>query len=252
MLTLIKYEIRKHAYNKAVILIALGVIELFFMLGIAAGNRTMAKDTSVLFDILAAGAAFVVLFEPISSFNSDLSKKTGYMLFLTPNSSFKIVGAKIITAILQIAVASVMFNFITSLNRFMSIAKYGTFFSFEGINTFMSNGFTMNDTQGNIVWNINSITYVGGSTLLWGCILSIVFLSICISTTIFANRKVRNVISMLLFFLVLATLACSFQAIAEGIDFQQDHTILIVVSSGIFFTVVSAFSGWIIDKSVSM
>lgn len=94
MISLIKYEfIRKY---KLVSMILITILALNLLL------LTKGAGGSMLFLVVSLSALFVFyLVDIIKMYSDDLNKKTGYMLFMTPNSGYKIIWAKLLAAIIE-------------------------------------------------------------------------------------------------------------------------------------------------------
>lgn len=109
MLNLIKYELLKTKKAMTFAVIAYLLVSLYTIIMYAQGQSAKGLVVYVLF------GNFMVVFLLISNmkvFISDLRKKTGYMLFLTPNTSYKILGSKIITVLLENFIFAVCYTVI--------------------------------------------------------------------------------------------------------------------------------------------
>ena len=101
---LIKYEIRKQRASRMVIFVALAAALIMFW-----GGLLFENDMMMAISIMAMTfGAFLVLFytgiESILVLNRDLRTKQSYMLWMLPKSSWEILGAKFISAILQMLI----------------------------------------------------------------------------------------------------------------------------------------------------
>ena len=101
---LIKYELRKQRTSRMVIFIALAITLIGFWAGLLFKNESLM---AVCIAVMIAGA-FLVLFytgiESILVLNRDLRTKQSYMLWMLPKSVWQILGAKFISAILQMLI----------------------------------------------------------------------------------------------------------------------------------------------------
>ena len=101
---LIKYELRKQRTSRMVIFIALAITLIGFWAGLLFKNESLM---AVCIAVMIAGA-FLVLFytgiESILVLNRDLRTKQSYMLWMLPKSVWEILGAKFISAILQMLI----------------------------------------------------------------------------------------------------------------------------------------------------
>lgn len=95
MLKLMKYEFRKSASSKLILLVLTAVFELAFLGGVFFKGYNL-MGTGMMFLILCAFfGVFYIGLEGIMTLYRDLNSKQSYMLFLTPKSSYEILGAKI-------------------------------------------------------------------------------------------------------------------------------------------------------------
>ena len=116
MLKLMKYELRKTAFSKLVLLVITAVAEIAFLIGVF-----WKKD-----NILAMGIIFLVMctifgviyigIESVNVLHRDLNTKQSYMLFLTPKSSYQILGAKILENGISIIMAGAFFAALAALD----------------------------------------------------------------------------------------------------------------------------------------
>ena len=106
MLNLIKYEFIRKYRLVSMILITMLALNLFLL--------TRGVGGSMLFLVLSPIVLYVFyLADIIKMYSDDLNKKTGYMLFMTPNSGYKIISSKLLAAILEgFALVLIYFIFI--------------------------------------------------------------------------------------------------------------------------------------------
>lgn len=95
MLNLIKYEfIRKYK----LILMTLASAVIFNLIAVIKGG---AGGSSVFLAFFPFAMIFLYTGDVIKMYSEDLNKKVGYMLFMTPNSGYKIIVSKVLTAVLE-------------------------------------------------------------------------------------------------------------------------------------------------------
>lgn len=110
MLKLMKYEFKKQMFSKLIMAIGLGVLGIFFLVFNYSGDKGAAETMMALMGLGMMIAMFYAIFECMMVYEKDLTTKQSYMLFLVPQSSKSILGAKILAAILQILLTFVMFG----------------------------------------------------------------------------------------------------------------------------------------------
>ena len=122
---LIKYEFRKQLMSKLVVGVVVAVLEFVLFAGLIFDDFDWASIGLGLFAIVAMVSLLYFSFESIITYSNDLKTKQSYMLFLTPRNMFQIVGAKLLTTILQIFVTGCAFVAIAIGDVFLVCAKKG-------------------------------------------------------------------------------------------------------------------------------
>ncbi len=197
MLKLIKYEFIKK--SKLLLILLVTAILANIGLGLAYGENGMGMFLGLSPLVLG----IIYLYELIKTYSDDLNKKTGYMLFMTPNSGYKIIGSKLITIIL------VGFIFFTSYMIFvlanLSIIAYKMVGDFsliaDGINQLIE-GLNML-ISGTLGINIGDLLLI----FIVGIVSSIVFVltvyaAITIRKSIFSNTKFGGLLSFIIFVII--------------------------------------------------
>jgi len=194
MLKLMKYEFRKQAFSKMVILLLVGLIQLFFFFGIVTDNNDVIGTSMGILAVFTFGALFFMAFEAIITFSNDLKQKCSYMLFLTPHTSYSIVGAKVLAAAIQIILAGIAFFLVYSLDIAVLVGKYNQLEVLkEMINQFLTEVFSLNIQLQDIIGVVSVIITA------WISVITVAFFSITLSTTFLANFKLKGVVSFLIF-----------------------------------------------------
>ena len=109
MLRLLKYELRKTMMSKLILLAVTAVAQAVFLAGLW-GNRenTLAIGAVLLFFIAIIGIGLMGILS-VATLHKDMNTKQSYMLFMTPNSCYKILGAKVLECGLSILIAGAFF-----------------------------------------------------------------------------------------------------------------------------------------------
>ena len=109
MLRLLKYELRKTQFSKLVLLGITLVAQAVFLAGFwGKKEETLAIGAFLLFSIAIIGIALMGILSVVT-LHRDMNTKQGYMLFMTPNSCYKILGAKVIECALSLLLAGAFF-----------------------------------------------------------------------------------------------------------------------------------------------
>lgn len=109
MLRLLKYELRKTMLAKLILLAVTLTAQAVFLVGLwGKHDIPLALGAFMLFVIATNGILLIGILSVIT-LHRDTNTKLGYMLFMTPNSCFKILGAKVIECAVSILLAGAFF-----------------------------------------------------------------------------------------------------------------------------------------------
>lgn len=253
MLKLMKYEFRKQAFSKIVILLLVGLIELLFFFGIIADKEDVIGTSMGILLLFTFGALFYMAFESIITFSNDLKQKCSYMLFLTPHTSYSIVGAKVLAAAIQIVLAGIAFFLVYFLDLAVLVGKYDQIETLkEIINQFLQEVFSLNIQLKDIV-AVVAVIITG-----WISTITVAFFSITLSTTFLANFKLKGLVSFLIFialnylFGVIVNMS-----LGNVFDINNLHNLtMFYILQSLFmlcFTVITYVgTSWMLEKKVSV
>lgn len=253
MLKLMKYEFRKQAFSKMVILVLVGLIELLFFFGIVTDNNNVIGTSMGILTLFTIGALFFLAFESIVTFNNDLKQKCSYMLFLTPHTSYSIVGAKVLAAAIQIALAGIAFFLVYFLNAVVLLGKYDQLEAITRlINQFLQEVLSMNIQLKDFA-AVAAFIVTG-----WISTVTVAFFSITLSTTFLANVKFKGLVSFIIFIamnyvfgkIVNMTLGQAFD-----VDNLRNLTMFYTLISlyMLCFTIITYVgTSWMLEKKVSV
>ncbi|MBR3333529.1 MAG: hypothetical protein IKG23_04505 [Clostridia bacterium] len=109
MLRLLKYELRKTRFSKGILLGITLAAQAVFLAGLwGKKEETLAIGAFLLFSVALVGIALMGILSVIT-LHRDMNTRQGYMLFMTPNSCYKILGAKVIECALSLLIAGAFF-----------------------------------------------------------------------------------------------------------------------------------------------
>ena len=124
MLKLMKYEFKKQNTSKWIILGVGVLLEIIFLLGVVLSKENMMGFGLGFLMVLSFIAVFYVSIESIITFSNDLNRKQSYILYMTPHSSFTILGAKLLTAFVTVFVTGFAFFGIFLADGAIVVAKF--------------------------------------------------------------------------------------------------------------------------------
>lgn len=251
MLKLMKYEFRKQAFSKVIILVLVGLLELLFFFGVAADKENVIATSMMLLMVFTFGALFFLAFESILTYSNDLKQKCSYMLFLTPNTSYGIVGAKVLSAAIQVVLAGIAFFLIFGLDGAVLIAKYDAINEVkEMITKFLKEIFQLEIALTDVV------SVVAVVIASWISTITVAFFSITLSTTFLANNKFKGIVS----FIIFIALNVFYNYVVEWIlgspaDDMSNITTFFTLQCliTVCFTIITYLgTAWMLDKKVSV
>jgi ABC-2 type transport system permease protein len=104
MLNLIKYELRKKYLTMLGICITVIMGNLFLMIKIGSGGTGVA----ILSTVLAIGALVAIFISSLTLMSDYLYDDQGYLLFTLPQSGVSITASRLIAAVIQISIVTIV------------------------------------------------------------------------------------------------------------------------------------------------
>ena len=185
MLKLIKYEYRKDMIAYIIVFGLLLVLGAYLTISILAESETNLAISIILFILCGFAGVLFLMIMGVVSFARELSSKYSYMTFMTPNSSYRIVGSKYLTVFFTTLVATVIYGLIIYGDAALILRENGDVEDFlEILDQILSFG---NKSVAGIV-----ISVVIEIILVWIQILttvSMAYLAFTLSATILSNSK---------------------------------------------------------------
>lgn len=201
MFKLIKYELRKTWFTKAILLAVTAIAEIAYLIGLY-GNLEDVMGTAILFLVLlAVGGILVMGLESILTLHRDMNTRQSYMLFMTPNSCYKILGAKVLECGASILLAGTFFFALGTLDITLALAKYGQLNRLWSLLQEFLRHFSVNGHL--IQFDIRSLAAVTFVLLSsWILLVTTAYLADVISAAILYGKKHNGILSFLLFVLL--------------------------------------------------
>ena len=125
MKNLIKYEFRKTWGTKLIILGITAFAELAFLVSLYLDKEKYNGLSILALTFLAIGVIIFIGIQSILTMHQDMNTKQGYMLYMTPNSCYRILGGKVIENGLSIFVAGAFFFALGALDVTLLLGHYG-------------------------------------------------------------------------------------------------------------------------------
>ncbi len=188
MLSLIKYELIKK-YKLFLITIISSLALNLYLLTKGAGGSTL------FIAIFPIAIAILYIVDIIKMYSDDLNKRSGYMLFMTPNSGYKIVVSKLLTAIIEGFAILFIYFIILLINGAYIMHSTGTELNFSDIFTFVNN--LMSGNFGFSIYHVFAFLFTAMIFLI--AFLTTVYTAMTVRKSIFSEIKFGGALSFLIF-----------------------------------------------------
>lgn len=195
MLKMMKYEYRRGIFPLLVVITALAAAELVFLIGVFA-EKDIFVGLGLIFLIMGGWAAFMfVLIYGVIIYSQDLKNKTGYMVFMTPLSNFKIIGAKLLSILLT-GITLVVFLGIIIVVDYNVIKSHNS--DIAGMEVMLNDILgTTGSSLGAVVANL--VGFIVVLLIQFFTMITIAYLAVSLSSTVLQNKKIKGVVSFVLF-----------------------------------------------------
>lgn len=212
MLKLMKYEYRR---NITGILVMLGLIlaaQGYFLWGVASMSMEHVAIAASLLMMLTGASAAIVMFYSVGLYSKELNAKTSYLTFMTPNSSAKILGAKLLaTLLLGLVYAALLggclvWDFATMRRLFPEIQ-----FAQAMVDSLLRQ---VDTNLSEIV--IVIATFAIDFLVNFYATVVIAYLAITISATVLQNRRLKGLLTIILFMAIMAAMIYLISLLPRG------------------------------------
>lgn len=247
MLKLMKYEVRKTMFSKIVMLVITVVLEVLYLLGVFMKNDTMLAWGIMGLVSCAVIGIFYIGIESLVVFHRDLNTKQSYMLFLTPKSSYQILGAKVLENGLSIFLAGAFFAAVTAIDVTVGLLYIG------GLKEFVD---VLHKVAVSVRVDVDITALQAILTFFMGLagwlqMIVVGDLAIVLSATVFAGKKYSGTVSFILFMVINFVIGRLVDLIPELGAYEFQLTILIIITLAIV-ALLYVVTGWIMEKKLSV
>lgn len=254
MFRLIKYEMRKNITSVVILFAVIMGLEGYFLISALTDSRSHTAISSSLLVIATMVAYFCVCIFGIATYSKELKSKTGYMTFMTPISSFSIIGSKLISTLIEGVFFAILLVVLacTDMALFEAVFPETKLFS-SFINMLLESMGV--DASG--FW-LGMLATVIELLVTFFAIVSMAYLAITLSSTAFQNKKYKGVVSAVIF-IVIVIIVSKVADVLPNIYSNPTSVIEAIVSmvpALIYFTVITVasifVSGTLLEKKVSL
>lgn len=254
MFKLSKYEIRKNIVGLAILFGAIMGLEIYFVISALVESRDHTAISAVLLLMASVVAYFGVLIYGVASYSKELNQKTGYMTFMTPISSFTIIGSKLFSTLM----AGIFFIVILAILAMIDMAMFENVFPETKLfSEFIDSMAEMAGAGAGEIW-ISVGIQILCMLIESFSIVAIAYLSITLTATAFQNKKWKGIVSVVIFVVAMIII----QKVGELIPFIYDTVttwsqgMINLLPQILYMGVIAAASiyasGKLLDKKVSL
>ena len=253
MKALLKYEFRKTWFAKLIFLGITAVAEIVFLIGIAlgpaheTGERLVSIGALVLFMVAMFGV-FIIGVQSVLTLHRDMNTKQGYMLYMTPRTSYQILGAKTLENGLSILLSGAFFFLLGFLDITLLFSRFGTL---QQLWDFFQD--MLHAINKEITLNTQTILCLTVSFLAsWLATVSMAYLADILSSALLNGKRFNGIITFLIFIL-LSVLLGWLQDVLQPARVAIDAGLLIRGGVSLAFSVLLyCASAWIMDRYLSV
>ena len=199
MLKLMKYELRKTLSTKLVLLGVTAAAEAAYLISLCWLRDSFVLPLSILLLVLlATGGVMGIGLESVVTLHRDMNTKQSYMLFMTPNSSYAILGAKMLEMTLSVLLSGAFFFALGTLDITLLFARE------DMLNQLWS---TLQDVVHALdsQLTLNAVSFASFLFSLlagWICVIATAYLADVISAALLNGKKHNGVVSFVVFLLL--------------------------------------------------
>ena len=194
MIRLLKYELRKTLFSKLVLLGITVIAQAVFLAGLWGDKEnTLAIGAVLLFFIAIIGIALMGILS-LTTLHKDMNTRQGYMLFMTPNSSYRILGAKVLECGLSLLIAGAFFFALGVLDFSLLLGKGANQQIWDTINQLIR---SINDQIQLDAPHLSALVF--SMIACWLCTVTTAYLSDVVCTSLLYGKKGNLLITFLLF-----------------------------------------------------
>ena len=194
MLRLLKYEMRKTMMSKLILLAVTFIAEVVFLYGYwTRKDEPLFMGAVLLFFIAMIGITLMGILSLVT-LHKDMNTRQGYMLFMTPNSCYKILGAKVLECGLSLLIAGAFFFALGTLDISMVLGRDTNQKIWDMITEMIRS-----INQQIVIDPANCSALVFSLLASWLCTVTTAYLADVVSSSLLNGKKGNMIVTFLLF-----------------------------------------------------
>ncbi len=224
MLNLIKYELIKQRRSKFLAAGFFIILEICFFIGAIFEIDSLLAFSMILLAMLSTVFIFWLGIEAIFTLAGDMKNKSGYMLFMTPHSVYKILAGKVFASIITIIAAVVCIGLIAFADLTFLLVRFNAFQELSDLTSALFSASFSIDLN----WQLFGITLTG-IVFSWISMVAAGFLAVTISNTLLAGKGGGTLISFILFIAISAVQSFILNGALQALDIRGEILLITVV-----------------------
>ena len=201
MMKLMKYEFRKTWAPKVILLGITAAVQIAYLISVFSHSEEWTAGMAGLLTALAVGGIMMMGLMSVVTLHRDMNTKQSYMLFMTPNSSYKILGAKVAENGLSMLLTGAFFFALGVLDITLLFSQFATLADLwdvlEQVFRMFGQAFTLDASS--------LACLVFGLLASWFATVNSAYLADVTSSALLNGKKYNGVLTFV-FFLLIAIL----------------------------------------------
>lgn len=254
MLKLIKYEYRRNQTSIVMMLSAILLLQAFFLYAVVRKDVNLVVPACVFLFIAASICVLGMMIYSVALYSRELGQKTSYLTFMTPNPAAKILGSKLLSAlILGMIYAGVLGSF--GAWDFQLLAK--TFPEVQ-LGRIMMEQLLNQLANTELATILTTIAAMGIEFLInFFTFVVVAYLAITLSATALQNKRFKGLVTFLIFIAIMVALqwGTSFLPSADNPPSVLDALLSTWPKYAVYLCVIAgsfSLSVWLLEKKVSL
>lgn len=255
MLKLIKYEFRKNIVTLITMCFVLVGLETYFV-GSFWTSKLEHMGLASSFLVIASIVCFFIVFVlGINNYEKELNSKSSYLIFMTPNSSLKIIVSKLCYVIILGLFSVIVIGGLAAFDLYLLGIKVNEQYGLIDLLKMFAESLHIDL---GMFWGtlIIGIVYSVLSVL---SIVTIAYMAITLSTTLLQNNRFRKTISTVLFILLMILVNYidnkfihSDMAVAFDLEQIFHYALPSIIYNGLIMVGCTLGCSVLIDKAINL
>ena len=187
MLKLVKYEFRKSLTALMTLLGLTAGLEAYFLAALFLDKENHLFIAMLLMMLCAYAVAVYVFVRGVTSYSGELKSRSAYLIFMTPNSTLKIMGSKFLYTFVNGLLFAALYGGLGLLDMNLFLRRYHRYEAFWGAARNFLTAYGV---------------HVDQIALGLLAVIALAYLAITLSHTLLRDRKGRGLVALLIFFLL--------------------------------------------------